>query len=40
MGFEPVVTAVVALSGTTIQLSNDGGLITLFNSEGLKVHGV
>jgi len=37
---EAGAVAVVALSGTTIQLSNDGGLITLFNSEGLKVHGV
>ena len=30
----------VPLSGTTIQLSNEGGIITLLNSEGLKVHGV
>ena len=33
------VTA-VTLPGTTIQLSNDGGIITLLNKEGLKVHGV
>jgi hypothetical protein len=33
------VTA-VTLPGTTIQLSNEGGIITLLNSEGLKVHGV
>jgi hypothetical protein len=30
----------VPLPGTTIQLSNEGGIITLLNSEGLKVHGV
>jgi hypothetical protein len=30
----------VMLPGTTIQLSNQGGIITLLNSEGLKVHGV
>ena len=29
----------VTLPGTTIQLSNQGGIITLLNSEGLKVHG-
>ena len=28
------------LSGTTAQLSNDGGIITLLNKEGLKIHGV
>ena len=33
------VTA-LTLPGTTIQLSNKGGIITLLNSEGLKVHGV
>jgi uncharacterized protein YukJ len=33
------VTA-LTLPGTTIQLSNDGGIITLLNSQGLKVHGV
>ena len=33
------VTA-VTLPGTTIQLSNKGGIITLLNSEDLKVHGV
>lgn len=30
----------VTLSGQTIQLSNKGSIITLLNSEGLKVHGV
>jgi len=30
----------VTLPGTTIQLSNKGGIITLLNSDGLKVHGV
>jgi hypothetical protein len=30
----------MTLPGTTIQLSNQGGIITLLNSEGLKVHGV
>jgi uncharacterized protein YukJ len=33
------VTA-LTLPGTTIQLSNKGGIITLLNSDGLKVHGV
>jgi hypothetical protein len=33
------VTA-MTLPGTTIQLSNKGGIITLLNSDGLKVHGV
>jgi uncharacterized protein YukJ len=33
------VTA-VTLPGSTIQLSNEGGLITLLNRDGLKVHGV
>ena len=33
------VTA-LTLPGTTIQLSNRGGIITLLNSDGLKVHGV
>jgi hypothetical protein len=31
---------VLTLSGTTIQLSNSGGIISLLNKEGLKVHGV
>ena len=30
----------VTLPGATIQLSNKGGIVTLFNGEGLKVHGV
>jgi len=29
----------VTLPGSTIQLSNKGGIITLLNSEGLKIHG-
>ncbi len=33
------VTA-LTLPGETIQLSNQGGIITLLNSDGLKVHGV
>ena len=30
----------LTLPGPTIQLSNQGGIITLLNSDGLKVHGV
>ena len=30
----------VTLSGNGAQLSNDGGIITLLNKEGLKIHGV
>jgi hypothetical protein len=30
----------VTLPGTTIQLSNKGGIITLLNNDGLKIHGV
>ena len=30
----------ITLPGTTIQLSNKGGIITLLNNEGRKVHGV
>lgn len=30
----------IPLSGTDIQLSNDGSIITLLNAEGIKVHGV
>ncbi len=37
---EPCAVAALTLPGTTIQLSNKGGIITLLNSEGLKVHGV
>ena len=37
---EPGAVEAVTLPGTTIQLSNKGGIITLLNSEGLKVHGV
>jgi hypothetical protein len=37
---EPGTVTAITLPGTTAQLSNDGGIITLLNSEGLKVHGV
>ena len=37
---EPGAVVAVNLPGTTIQLSNKGGLITLLDGEGLKVHGV
>jgi uncharacterized protein YukJ len=37
---EPGTVVAVQLPGTTIQLSNKGGLITLLDGEGLKVHGV
>lgn len=37
---EPGGVAAITLPGTTIQLSNKGGLITLLNADGLKVHGV
>lgn len=37
---EPGAVTALTLPGTTIQLSNDGGIITLLNSQGLKVHGV
>jgi hypothetical protein len=30
----------VTLPGATIQLGNEAGIITLLNSDGLKVHGV
>lgn len=30
----------VPLSGTAVQLANDGGIITLLNAQGIKVHGV
>ena len=32
--------AALTLPGTTIQLGNKGGIITLLNGDGLKVHGV
>ena len=37
---EPGSVTVVMLPGNTTQLSNNGGIITLLNSDGLKVHGV
>ena len=37
---DPGTVASVTLPGTTIQLSNNGGIVTLLNREGLKVHGV
>jgi uncharacterized protein YukJ len=37
---EPGTVTALTLPGTTIQLSNDGGIITLLNNQGLKVHGV
>ncbi|HEY5895497.1 MAG TPA: DUF2278 family protein [Chthoniobacterales bacterium] len=36
----PGSVAELTLPGTTIQLSNQGGIITLLNRQGLKVHGV
>jgi hypothetical protein len=36
----PDVVVATPLPGTTIQLSNKGGIVTLLNREGLKVHGV
>jgi uncharacterized protein YukJ len=40
IALEPGAVTVLTLPGTTIQLSNKGGIITLLNSDGLKVHGV
>ncbi|UCF91845.1 MAG: DUF2278 family protein [Desulfobacterales bacterium] len=40
IALEPGAVTTVTLPGTTIQLSNQGGIITLLNSDGLKVHGV
>ena len=37
---EPGAVTTLTLPGTTIQLSNKGGIITLLNRDGLKVHGV
>ena len=37
---EPGTVTTLTLPGTTIQLSNKGGIITLLNSQSLKVHGV
>lgn len=37
---EAGAVASLTLPGTTIQLSNQGGIITLLNRQGLKVHGV
>jgi uncharacterized protein YukJ len=36
----PGATTVVALAGEGAQLSNDGGIITLLNKQGLKIDGV
>jgi uncharacterized protein YukJ len=36
----PGTVTAVTLPGTTIQLSNEGGIITLLRRDGLKVHGV
>jgi hypothetical protein len=30
----------IQLPGDTIQLSNKGGIITLLDAEGIKIHGV
>ena len=40
IALEPGAARALTLPGTTIQLSNKGGIITLLNSDGLKVHGV
>jgi uncharacterized protein YukJ len=40
LALEPGGFAALTLPGTTIQLSNDGGIITLLNRDGIKVHGV
>lgn len=40
ISLEPGGVTALTLPGTTIQLSNNGGIITLLNHEGLKVHGV
>ncbi|MDH3443345.1 MAG: YukJ family protein [Deltaproteobacteria bacterium] len=40
INLDPGAATVLTLPGTTIQLSNNGGIITLLNREGLKVHGV
>lgn len=37
---QPGAVMTVLLSGTDIQLSNDGGIITLLNKDGLKIDGV
>ena len=37
---EPGAVTALTLPGTTIQLSNKGGILTLLNRDGLKVHGV
>ncbi|MDO1450269.1 YukJ family protein [Rhodocytophaga aerolata] len=36
----PFQTLTISLTGQTAQLSNEGGIITLLDSQGLKVHGV
>lgn len=40
IALEAGAVTTVTLPGTTIQPSNQGGIITLLNSDGLKVHGV
>jgi len=40
IALEAGAVTTLRLPGTTIQLSNKGGIITLLNSDGLKVHGV
>jgi len=40
IALKPGAVTTVCLPGTTIQLSNEGGIITLLNRDGLKVHGV
>ncbi|HEX9785408.1 MAG TPA: hypothetical protein VGA56_22080, partial [Opitutaceae bacterium] len=40
IALEPGAVAEVMLSDATVQLSNGGGIITLLNREGLKIHGV
>lgn len=37
---EPGAVEALTLPGTTIQLSNQGGILTLLNNDGLKIHGV
>ena len=40
IALEAGAVTTVTLPGTATQLSNQGGIITLLNSDGLKVHGV
>ena len=39
-GNDACTVTALTLPGTTIQLSNQGGIITLLNNDSLKVHGV